>query len=171
VQVESRLGEGSTFTVTLPYGDRSGYEADEGSTQPDMATSHDATPVILLVEDSEDTALVVSDYLAFVGMDVISAVNGLEAVTKAGTASPDLILMDIQMPQMDGLEAIRRIRSSGGEKRVPIIAVTALAMPGDRERCMEAGADGYMSKPLSLQELVTTIRSMLDNGPEGNPLT
>ena len=73
--------------------------------------------------------------------------------------------MDVQMPAMDGFEATRRIRSDANLKAVPIIALTALAMPGDRERCLDAGADVYLSKPVSLRMLVETIEAQLSRGP------
>jgi CheY-like chemotaxis protein len=85
----------------------------------------------------------------------------LEAIAMAEQISPDIILMDIQMPKMDGLEAIRRLRAATKSVSVPIIAVTALAMPGDRERCLEAGANEYISKPVSLKGLVKTINTLL----------
>jgi CheY-like chemotaxis protein len=90
--------------------------------------------------------------------------NGLEAVARARADKPELILMDIQMPQMNGLEAIRRIREDvdTAVSQIPIIAVTALAMPGDKEACLDAGADGYLSKPVSLRRLVETIQTHLN---------
>jgi PAS domain S-box-containing protein len=126
-------------------------------------------PLILLAEDNEDNINTVSDYLLAKGYRVIVARNGAEAIERAREERPDLILMDIQMPGMDGLEAIGRIRAevdpSTGIKTsladVPIIALTALAMPGDRDRCLAAGADEYLSKPVSLKGLVETIQTQL----------
>ena len=92
---------------------------------------------------------------------MVVARNGAAALSRAHDAKPDLILMDIQMPGMDGLEAIRRIRATPRLAAIPIIAVTALAMAGDRERCLAAGADDYLSKPVSLKGLVTTIAAHL----------
>ncbi len=83
--------------------------------------------------------------------------NGIEAVQMTKQQKPDVILMDIQMPEMDGLEAIQRIRTDAELAMIPIIALTALAMPGDRERCLAAGATEYMTKPVGLKKLVNII--------------
>lgn len=87
-------------------------------------------------------------YLRAKGYDVTVARNGGEALVRAHEAPPHAILMDIQMPGMDGLQAIRRIRADVGLNAIPIVALTALAMPGDRERCLQAGADEYLTKPV-----------------------
>src|SRR5207249_4221254 len=98
-----------------------------------------------------------------IGLEVVVARNGAEALERADDAKPALILMDIQMPGMDGLEAIQRIRANRTLETVPIIALTALAMLGDRERCLAAGADEYLTKPVSLKGLVTTIEADLQH--------
>jgi PAS domain S-box-containing protein len=115
------------------------------------------SPLILLVEDNESSISTLSDYLLAKSYRIVVARNGSEAIACAKEKHPDVILMDIQMPGMDGLEATRHIRADGDLATTPIIALTALAMPGDRERCMEAGADDYMSKPISLKNLIATI--------------
>jgi CheY-like chemotaxis protein len=89
------------------------------------------------------------------------AKNGQEAIAIAKAHQPDIILMDIQMPTMDGIEATRQIRLDPNLVDIPIIAMTALAMSGDRDRCLAAGANEYVSKPLKLKQLVTTIQSLL----------
>jgi len=123
----------------------------------------DQAPLILLAEDNEANINTLSDYLINKGYQLIVARNGLEAVNRAHEENPDLILMDIQMPEMDGLTAIRHIRTdtNNAHSAIPIIALTALAMPGDRERCLETGANDYMSKPVSLKGLVQAIEAQL----------
>jgi CheY-like chemotaxis protein len=101
------------------------------------------------------------------GNRVVVARNGADAIARARDMHLDVILMDMQMPDMDGLEATRRIRTDPGLAPIPIIALTALAMPGDRERCMEAGADDYLSKPVSLNGLVRTIEQQLARSRRG----
>ena len=105
--------------------------------------------------------LTIAEYLESYGYEVRAAHNGLEAIQMAESWNPDLILMDIQMPAVDGLEAMRRLRADPRFASTPIIALTALAMPGDRERCMQAGANEYMSKPVRLKHMRESIEDML----------
>jgi PAS domain S-box-containing protein len=119
-------------------------------------------PRILLADDNETTIEMLSEYLHAHGYQVSVARNGVEAIQRTTEESPDLILMDIQMPRIDGLEAIRRIRAMHSVADTPIIALTALAMPGDEERCLEAGADAYLSKPVRLRDVVQIIEAYLD---------
>lgn len=106
--------------------------------------------------------MVVGDYLESLGYALTIAMNGREALEKAMETQPDIILMDIQMPVMDGLEATRQLRADPHFADVPIIALTALAMNGDRERCLEAGATDYISKPVSLKKLKEMIERLLN---------
>jgi CheY-like chemotaxis protein len=115
---------------------------------------------ILLVEDSEASIEALSGYLAAIGYRMTVARTGFEALTLADELKPDLILMDIQMPQMDGLETTRRLRVRPWFSTTPIIALTALAMPGDRERCLAAGANEYLTKPVRLAELSRMIEQL-----------
>ncbi len=119
------------------------------------------TTCILLVDDNEINIIAVGDYLHECGYHVVVARNGRETLDIVADVRPDIILMDIQMPEMDGLEATRRLRSIPDYKATPIIALTALAMPGDRERCIAAGATEYLTKPVSLKGLVDTIQRLL----------
>ena len=122
-----------------------------------------AAATVLLVEDNEDNILTVADYLSFKNYRVVIARNGRECLELAVSSASDIILMDIQMPELDGLEAIRRLRRMPDWNQKPIVALTAMAMAGDRERCLAAGANYYMSKPVSLRELTTVIESCLQN--------
>jgi CheY-like chemotaxis protein len=116
---------------------------------------------ILLVEDNPANMLVTNDFLENHGYQVVTASNGFDAIETAQMHQPDLILMDIQMPGMNGFEAIKRLREKPQFDSVSIIALTALVMPGDRERCLEAGANEYLAKPVSLKELLQTVQSLL----------
>jgi CheY-like chemotaxis protein len=114
-----------------------------------------------LVEDNEESVNTFVPYLEAQGCRVIVVRDGAATVQHARQARPDLILMDIQMPGIDGLETTRRLKADEALRQTPIIALTALAMPGDRERCLQAGADAYLSKPVPLKQLVNIIRSHL----------
>jgi CheY-like chemotaxis protein len=118
-------------------------------------------PLLLLAEDNAENIALMLDYLVSKGYRLAVARNGIEAVEQACRLVPDLILMDIQMPDLDGLEAIRRIRRDERLATTPIIALTALAMNGDRERCLAAGATDYLSKPVILRNLAELIASHL----------
>ena len=117
--------------------------------------------VILLADDNMSSVLTIGEYVEAHGYKVVVAHDGAEAIEKAEATHPDLILMDIQMPVMNGLEAIARLRGKASFANTPIIALTALAMPGDREHSLLAGANEYMSKPVSLKELVKSIQQLL----------
>jgi CheY-like chemotaxis protein len=121
-------------------------------------------PVILLAEDNMPNILTIAEYLESYEYRVEVAHDGLEAIAKAEEVSPALILMDIQMPAMNGLQAIAHLRTNPRFALTPIIALTALAMPGNRERCLAAGASDYLSKPVSLKLLRNSIETMLRMG-------
>jgi PAS domain S-box-containing protein len=116
------------------------------------------SPLILLVEDNEATIITTVSYLEAKHYRILLAKNGQEAIAIAKAHQPDIILMDMQMPVMDGIEATRQIRLDPSLIDTPIIAMTALAMTGDRDRCLEAGANEYVSKPLKLKQLVNMIQ-------------
>jgi CheY-like chemotaxis protein len=115
---------------------------------------------ILLVEDNEMNRDMLSRRLQRKGYEVMMAVDGREGVAMAGSGSYDLILMDMSLPEIDGWEATRQIRAGGGA-RVPIIALTAHAMAGDREKAIEAGCDDYDTKPIELARLLGKIEALL----------
>ena len=116
---------------------------------------------ILVVEDQEDNRRILRDLLASAGFDTVEAVTGEEGVRLAGEHVPDLILMDIQLPDIDGYEATRRIKSDPALSGIPIIAVTSYALSGDEEKAMEAGCDGYVAKPFSPRALLQKVRDQL----------
>ncbi|MCL4294632.1 MAG: response regulator [Anaerolineae bacterium] len=167
VRVESQVGQGSQFTISLPcLGEGSPVEAvahqPSGSPPAGLEKgSGQKRPLILLAEDNEANIETLRPYLGAKGYRLKVARNGSQAVQMAQEERPAVILMDIQMPVLDGLEAIRQLRANGHFAGVPIIALTALAMPGDRERCLAAGANEYLSKPVSLKDLVELIEQML----------
>jgi two-component system cell cycle response regulator DivK len=116
---------------------------------------------ILIVEDTEDNRRIMRIALTGAGFEVLEAEDGMAGVAAASQHKPDLILMDIQLPIIDGYEATRRIRAIPALKAVPIIAVTSYALSGDETKAREAGCDGYMAKPFSPRQLVAQVRSLL----------
>ena len=116
---------------------------------------------ILVIEDQEDNRRIFRDLLTSAGYDVIEAVNGVEGVSAAETHNPDLILMDIQLPGIDGYEATRRIKANPNLQKIPIIVVTSYALSGDDVKAFEAGCDAYVSKPFIPRELLAKIREYL----------
>ncbi|MBX3066853.1 MAG: response regulator [Anaerolineae bacterium] len=116
---------------------------------------------ILVVEDNPDNRILITDVLTSLDYEVMVAVDGEEGVSKARSEEPDLILMDLSLPQMDGWTATQQIRAIPKLKNVKIIALTAHAMVGDRERALEAGCDDYVSKPLDLKELASKLTQYL----------
>ena len=116
---------------------------------------------ILLAEDNQESYEMLSEYLEAGNYRVVRAHDGKEAIQLAREQRPAIILMDIQMPEMDGLEATRLLKADEELCHIPIIALTALAMGGDRERCLEAGVDAYVSKPVSLKKVTEVIEDLL----------
>lgn len=117
---------------------------------------------ILIVEDTEDNRRILRDLLTNAGFDICEAHDGLAAVTAAAEFRPDLILMDIQLPLLDGYEAIRHIKANGTIESPPIIAVTSYALSGDEEKAWAAGCDGYIAKPFSPRQILAKIRELLE---------
>jgi CheY-like chemotaxis protein len=163
IAVDSVEGKGSRFTLSLPW--RPHSTAEDYSQGLDWAASRalpsEQAPLILLAEDNEATITMLQEYLQFQGYQVVVAHDGAEAIEQARKTHPALIVMDMQMPMLDGLEATRHIRTASDIADIPIILMTALTMPGDRERCLGAGASAYLSKPVSLRTLTRTIEQQL----------
>ncbi|CAD5924885.1 Sensory/regulatory protein RpfC [Planktothrix tepida] len=179
VGVTSELGKGSCFMVCLPYVVSKAPTVETTISPPNSIQYKEFQPskhspiltisqrpssstTLLLVEDNELNIATISSYLSSKGYKIEIAKNGEEGVTLAKSLSPDLILMDIQLPKVDGLEAIRQIRAEQRLTSTPIIALTALAMTGDQEKCLNAGANDYLSKPVKLKQLVEKIEDLLN---------
>jgi two-component system cell cycle response regulator DivK len=110
-------------------------------------------PLVLIVEDNARNMTLVRDVLGYAGYRTLEATDGEQGVALARAHQPDLILMDIQLPGIDGVEALARLREDGSTASIPVVALTALAMKDDRERFLAAGFQGYLEKPLSVREL------------------
>ena len=117
--------------------------------------------MILVIEDQEDNRRIMRDLLTSAGYEIIEAVTGADGVAAAEAHRPDLILMDIQLPDFDGHEATRRIKANPDLRPIPVIAVTSYALSGDDVKAFEAGCDAYVSKPFSPRALLTKIRDIL----------
>jgi CheY-like chemotaxis protein len=117
--------------------------------------------VILIVEDDPKSLILARDLLQVSGFTTIEATDGEQGVELARIKKPDLILMDIQMPKMDGLEATRILKTDATTRNIPVLALTAFAMKGEEERILEAGCDGYLSKPFDIQELLKQVAKYL----------
>jgi two-component system, cell cycle response regulator DivK len=116
---------------------------------------------ILVVEDTEDNRQILRDLLSAAGFDLLEAVDGQAGVAMAQAHKPDLILMDIQLPVIDGYEATRRIKADPALRHIPIVAVTSYALSGDEEKTRAAGCDGYIAKPFSPRQLLSKVRELL----------
>ena len=171
VGITSELGVGSCFSIELPCSSNTTYSSDTISSNPTTEIGNldspnvgkSQVPLILIAEDNEANIMTISSYLIAKGYRIVLAKNGEEAISITLSAKPDLILMDIQMPVMDGLEAMQQIRQIPSLVNIPIIALTALAMTDDRERCLAAGANEYLAKPVKLKQLAATIHQLLAN--------
>jgi CheY-like chemotaxis protein len=161
LSVKSELGRGSQFFFTVPLAKAPPSRiAEKPATAPAAQGAPSATPEVrrvLLVEDVPTNQLLIRRVLEKRGHRVEVADNGREAVERVAKAPFDVILMDVQMPVMDGYQATAAIRGMPDLAQVPIVALTAHAMPGDRERCVAAGMDAYLTKPIDVHELVQMV--------------
>ena len=121
---------------------------------------------ILIIEDTEDNRRILRDLLTHAGYDLIEADDGAKGVAMAAEHRPDLILMDIQLPTIDGYEATRQIKANPDLRHIPIVAVTSYALSGDEAKTMAAGCDGYIAKPLAYKDFLATVASRLQSGSD-----
>jgi CheY-like chemotaxis protein len=167
VELTSEVGVGSCFAINLPFNIGSAAidaqtENLSGQSQIGQSQTEELiSPLILLAEDNEANIATFTSYLKAKGYRILSATDGQQAINFAKAHHPDLILMDIQMPVIDGMEAIKQIRLNPDLVDIPIIALTALAMTGDREKCLAVGANEYLSKPIKLKSLDQMIQTWL----------
>jgi CheY-like chemotaxis protein/two-component sensor histidine kinase len=165
VRAKSAPGKGSRFSIVLPWShaERTGsLSSARSAALSSIENSQEMNSyTIMVAEDIPAVVMMMEDYLKAAGYSVVVARNGREAIAQIEALKPDLILMDIMMPDMDGFEATKQIRSDPTMQNIPILGLTALAMPGDRERCLEAGMNDHLTKPINLMELLRTIRTYL----------
>jgi PAS domain S-box-containing protein len=174
ISVESEVNVGSRFTISLPWRvSIDSMKSSENSRSTDlmeilsMPLTQRQKPemtgsLIMLVEDDKSITRLISDFLSYIGYQIISIEDGKDVIEKLKDRRPNLVLMDISLPGINGFDLIRIIRSDGVLSDIPIIALTGLAMQGDRERCIHAGANDYMSKPLKLDSLLKAIDTQLN---------
>jgi signal transduction histidine kinase/CheY-like chemotaxis protein len=168
VAVESEPGRGATFTVTLPLPTTDAPAAralPSNSLPPVRPARFPREPLVLVAEDNLGNRLMLENHLLSRGCRLAFADDGQQALLLAASLRPEIILMDIQMPVIDGLEATRRLQANPSLAGIPVIIITALAMPEDRARSLAAGAKGYLSKPVNLRELDALILQLLAPPP------
>jgi two-component system sensor histidine kinase/response regulator len=157
VGLENNSGEGTTFWFTLPEA-RSSASSDASRTDPvQEPESRSVRGRVLVADDNEVNRVLFTDVLISAGYEVSIARNGREAVEVARSSHPDVILMDMDMPVMDGLEATRELRTMTRFEKIPIIAISGNADIESIERCMEAGCDEHVSKPVAIKKLLEPV--------------
>ena len=127
-------------------------------------TDVEKKPLVLVVDDFADNREMYSEYLTYSGYDVIEAKNGKEALEAAQARAPDIIIMDLSLPVMDGWEATRRLKADDRTRRIPVVALTGHALAGHSQGAREAGCDSFLAKPCLPDQLVAEIKRMLANG-------
>jgi len=132
-----------------------------------MTTKNQQRPRVLLVDDYPDAREMYTEYLEFSGFEVVEAGNGMEALQRAAETAPDIILMDLSLPVMDGWEATRRLKADDSTKDIPVLAVTGHALSGVSNDAKKAGCDGFITKPCLPEDLVTEIRKVLGGTRNG----
>jgi CheY-like chemotaxis protein len=183
ISVSSVVGSGSRFTLTLPRAGESSEKRNvsrlsttAGDTVDDIRAEayarepRQAPTTVLIVEDNEDNLFTLRQMLAPFAFDIVTASNGRQAIEHCRREMPDLVIMDMQMPGMSGLQATGAIRALPGGAKVPILALTAQAMSGDRERILGAGCDAYLAKPVPPKELRATVARLIGSTQDDRAL-
>lgn len=171
IDVKSTVGVGSTFSVWLPA--QSLEESSHGtrSERNHLTTIADLSPAqrrIVLIEDHDETAMLVCDLLTAADFQVVWLVEGTTAVKQIEIVQPSLVITDIQLPGMDGYEVMNYLRHHEATQSIKILALTAKAMPGDQERCLQAGADDYLAKPIQAEQLVEKLANLITSDRHAN---
>src|ERR1700757_3684070 len=175
VQINDPAGQGAAAGAHYVRGAQDGVRSVRPHGTPSLGEHKSPAPgfgvgmnhVILLVEDNERNLKLVRDVLEYVGYDVRVARTAEDGIALAVKERPDLVLMDLQLPGIDGMEALRRLRENVRTADIPVVAVTAQAMKQDRERALEAGFNGYIEKPISVRAFPDQVRSFLTAGKVG----
>jgi len=170
VAAESTLGSGSRFTINVPLSEEKPYP--RRNSRPDLRNVSKVVRArkILLAEDNAQNIDLLGNYLRARGYRVDVATDGVQALEMIQKGEYELVLMDIQMPLMDGLEVTRRVKIDPSFSHIPVVGLTALAMEGDRQKCLDAGCDAYLSKPVSLRALVETIEMLTESDASAKSL-
>lgn len=145
------------------------YNAREFGAESPGPTMTDKRPLVLVVDDYQDAREMYAEYLAYSGFRVAEATNGVEALEKAFELLPDVILMDLSLPGMDGWAATRRLKTDERTRRIPVVALTGHALAGASESARQAGCDAFVTKPCLPDELVVQVRRMLDRDLSTSP--
>ncbi|MFL5343773.1 MAG: ATP-binding protein [Hyalangium sp.] len=165
VELQSQVGKGSRFTAVLSVDQPSVEEPRKPllpspRANPPSPAAGLAACTVLIADDNEANTHHLEEYLKAHGFNVLISRDGEEVMRLCREVSPAVVLMDIQMPRLNGLDVIRQLRSESATSHLSMVALTALAMPGDRERCLEAGADAYLSKPVRLTDVLEVVRAL-----------
>ena len=164
VSLASTPGVGSQFTVTLPW--QPGTVSARPPAQPGrLSSALGGGRLVTVADDNEETREILSEYLAFHGFSVMLARNGRELLVRLSVQRPAVLLLDMQMPVIDGLAALRQIRADPALAGLPVVVLSAFAMSADQTRALAAGASAFLSKPVVLANLVQTISSLADAPP------
>ncbi|NTU78050.1 MAG: response regulator [Chloroflexales bacterium] len=169
VSLESTVGQGSRFSVSLPWSPAENVAPRTPRASAPTGSRWARPPRLVIADDHESTLQLYAELEGQQGCQVALARTGGEAVAQVRATRPEVAIIDVQMPELDGLSAIRQIRADSEIGATPIIALTALAMPGDRERCLAAGANAYLAKPVSLRMLLAAIAEVLPGSATRHP--
>jgi two-component system, sensor histidine kinase and response regulator len=173
IDVQSTVGVGSTFSVWLPVQpltkDASNGTKSEKNHLTAIADLSPAQRRVVLIEDHDETAMLVCDLLTAADFQVVWLVEGITAVKQIEILQPSLVITDIQLPGMDGYEIMNYLKHHESTQAIKILALTARAMPGDKERCLQAGADDYLAKPIQAEQLVEKLANLITSDRSDNP--